>query len=126
MKNFIDKKFNYAVVGASSDEEKYGYRALKDLLTGGYKVFPVNLKGGEILEQKVYKNLSAIKDRVDVVIFLVPPIVTLEVLAEVKSLGIKKVWFQPGSESDEAENFCKNNNIEYISKACIMIEREMI
>jgi predicted CoA-binding protein len=28
----IDKKFTYAVVGASNNEEKYGHKVFKDLL----------------------------------------------------------------------------------------------
>jgi predicted CoA-binding protein len=30
-------------------------------------------------------------------------------LEEIKELGIKKVWFQPGAESDEAIEFCIRN-----------------
>jgi predicted CoA-binding protein len=37
-------------------------------------------------------------------------------------LNIRNVWFQPGSESEEAVDFCKKNNINYVAKACIMID----
>lgn len=45
----IDKNFIYAVVGASNNEEKYGYKVFKDLLDAGYKVLPINPSEKEIL-----------------------------------------------------------------------------
>lgn len=124
MNNFIHKDYVYAVVGASQDPEKYGNKVYKDLLDGGYKVFPVNPKGGELYGNKVYKELSEIQEKVDVVDFVVPPQIAITVLATVKELGIQKVWLQPGSESDEAIKYCEENGIECIYGACIMVERK--
>jgi len=118
----IIKKDKVAVVGASGDISKYGYIASKDLIEKGYDVFLVNPKTKEILGQPVYEKISDIDSTIDLVIFVVPPAVTLKVLKEVKELGIKKVWMQPGSESSEAIKFCSDNNIECIHNACIMMK----
>jgi uncharacterized protein len=91
----INKDFIYAVVGASNNEEKYGYKVFKDLLEGGYKVIPINPNEKEILETQVYPTLSATKQKIDVVIFVTPPVVTEKVLEEVNTLAIKNVWMQP-------------------------------
>ncbi len=120
----INKNYNYVVVGASENQEKYGFKVLADLKSAGYKVFPVNPKAGELLGLKVYKSLSEISKNIDVVIFVVPPKVGEQVILEVKNLGIKKVWLQPGSESQKIIDFCKENGIECIHNACIMIERK--
>jgi len=40
-----------------------------------------------------------------------------------KRLGIRKVWMQPGSESETALNFCKENSIEVVHGVCVMVER---
>ncbi|MEI6117733.1 MAG: CoA-binding protein [bacterium] len=119
----INKNFLYAVVGASNNEEKYGYKVFKDLLDAGYKVLPIHPSEKEILGEKVYTNLSEVKEKIDVVIFVTQPKVTEKVLEEVKSLGIKNVWLQPGAQSDAAIQFCKKNTIECIHDACIMIQR---
>ena len=119
----IDKNNLYAIVGASSNEEKYGFKVAQDLLSGGYRVALINPKGGEILSQPVFKSLSLLPRKPDVVIFIVPPAVALETLAEVKALGINKTWFQPGSESAAALEFCAQHGIEAVSGACIMIQR---
>lgn len=64
------------------------------------------------------------KKNIDVIVFVTQPVVTEKVLEEAKTLGIKKVWLQPGAQSDKAIQFCKENAIECIHDACIMIQRK--
>lgn len=120
----IDKNKTYAVVGASDNQEKYGFKVLNDLVQGGYRVFPVNPKGGEILGLKVYSEIKDIPEKVDYVIFVVPPEITKKVLVDILDLGIKDIWLQPGSESQEVIEYCQNNNLNCIHDACIMVERK--
>lgn len=112
-----DKK--YAIVGASNNKEKYGYKVLKNLMKKGFNVVPINPYEEKILKLKVFKMLSEIEN-VDTVIFIVPPPITEKILKDVKSLNIKNVWMQPGSESNKAIQFCKENNINYVANVCIM------
>lgn len=120
----INKDFIYAIVGASNNIEKYGYKVLKDFLEWWYKVIPINPNEKEILGKKVYPTLSATKQKIDVVIFVTPPIVTEKVLEEVKELKIQNVWMQPWAESNVAIEFCEKNWIECIHNACIMIQNK--
>ncbi|MDR0282941.1 MAG: CoA-binding protein [Candidatus Peribacteria bacterium] len=119
----ISKSFIYALVGASNAPEKFGNKIFLDLTEAGYKIIPINLKETEIAGIKAYPNLSSVKTQIDVIIFVVPPQITLEVLKEVKKMNIKNIWMQPGSESDEAIAFCAEHNINCIHNACMMIER---
>ena len=119
----IDKTLTYAVVGASNSTWKYGHKVLKDLKQAGYSVIPINPHESEILGLKSYETLAESPVKIDVVIFVVPPSVTEEVLKSVKKLGIKQVWMQPGSESEKAIEFCKQNGINYTANACIMVQR---
>lgn len=119
----ISKDFTYAVVGASNNEEKYGYKVLKDLHDAGYKVIPVNLKEDEILGIKVAHSLKDIKEAVDVIVTVVPPQVTLQIVKEAKKLGINNIWMQPGSENAEAIEYCNKNGMSCINSACIMVQR---
>lgn len=123
MTEFIDKNYTYAIVGASENPDKYGYRVLDDLSSAGYNVIPVNPKGGEILGKKAYFTLGSIKEKVDIAVMLVPPNISEIVLNGIKELGIKKVWFQPGSESTAAIEYCEANGIDCVYNHCIMVER---
>ncbi len=119
----INRKYLYAVVGASKNEEKYGFQVLRDLNNANYNVVPINLREKEMLGLKVYHRLQEVESKIDVVIFVVPPQITLKILEDVFRLGVKKVWMQPGSESREAIKYCENHQIECITNACIMIKK---
>ena len=123
IKDFLNKTNVFAVVGASRDQSKYGHQVYRDLRDAGYKCYPVNPSADEILGDKCYSSLDSLPEKPQVVVFVVPPTVTNQILKICKKLGIKKVWMQPGSESDTALNFCKENNIEVVHEVCVMVER---
>lgn len=118
----ILKNKKIAIIGASSDISKYGYIISKNLIEKEYEVYLVNPKRKEILGKEVYPNLKSINKKIDLVIFVVPPKITLEILKQVKELKITEVWMQPGSESIQAINFCKENNIDCTHNLCIMMK----
>ena len=120
---FLDKKNVFAVVGASRNPEKYGHQVYKDLRNAGYRVYPVNPNTNEILGDNCYPSLQALPVKPDVVDLVVPPKVTEQVVKTCKRLGIKKVWMQPGSESEPAISFCKENGIDVVHGVCVMVER---
>jgi hypothetical protein len=123
IKAFLDKKNVFAVVGASRDPRKYGYQVYKDLRSAGYKVYPVNPNAQEILGNKCYSSLESLPVKPDVVDIVVPPKVTEHTVKTCQKLGIMKVWMQPGSESEKAIKFCKENSIAVVHGVCVMIER---
>lgn len=125
LRGLIDKKYRYAVIGASRDESKYGHKVLKDLKSAGYLVTPVNLREKNILGLKAYPNLSSIPEiqKPDVVITIVPPAATEKVISEAIELGIDKFWLQPGSESEQAIQLAEDSGAEIVHSACIMVER---
>lgn len=118
----IDPKLTYAVIWASNNTDKYGHKVFKDLIEKWFNVVAINPNEEKILWRSVYPTLSKYKWKIDVAIFVLSPKFSLPVLEEIKVLWIKKVWFQPGAESDKAIKFCKKNDIEYIINACIMIQ----
>lgn len=120
---FLDKKNVFAVVGASRNPQKYGFQVYKDLWNAGYRVYPVNPNTNEILGDKCYPSLHGFPVKPDVVDLVVPPKVTEQVVKTCKRLGIRKVWMQPGSESEPAISFCKENGIDVVHGVCVMVER---
>ncbi len=118
----IKKEDVVAIVGASSDSEKYGNIVMRDLIGKGYNVVPINPKEEFILDKKVYHSILDVEGGVDAVIFVTKPEVTRHVLEDVLRAGIKRVWMQPGSESEEAIEFCKKNGIECVHNSCIMLQ----
>jgi hypothetical protein len=123
IEEFLKKSNVFAVVGASRDPRKYGHQIYRDLRTAGYTVYAVNPNADEILGDKCYPSVESLPQMPQVVDLVVPPKVTNQIVKTCKKLGIRKVWMQPGSESETALNFCKENNIEVVYGVCVMVER---
>jgi predicted CoA-binding protein len=121
VKNFLQQK-SFAVVGSFRDETKFAYKIFRDLIGKGYEVFPVNPQVSEVDGRICYKSISAIPCHIDVANIVTPPVVTESILKECLQKGIRKVWLQPGAESQAAINFCKDNNIDIIHRVCVMME----
>ncbi|MBN2239200.1 MAG: CoA-binding protein [Dehalococcoidales bacterium] len=107
----------FAIIGATANEEKNGNKIFKNLKNRGYEVYPVNPRLDELDGDKVYHTLSDIPVKVDVVDFVVPPAVTEETLKECKKLGLTRIWLQPGSESDNAIQYCLDNGMQVLYDA---------
>ena len=121
---FLDKKNTFAVIGVSKNPRKYGNIVYRDLKSAGYKVYPVNPNVDKISEDKCYSSLKDLPELPDVVDIVVPPKITESIVKEISKLGIKKIWMQPGSESEKAIKFCKENNIQALHNMCVMIKRK--
>lgn len=122
IETFTDKRNVIAVVGASRNKEKYGYKVFMQLLKDGYKVYPINPHADEIEGVKCYPALSYLPEKPDVVITVVNPDVTKLVVKEAINLGIKKIWMQPGSESKEAIEEAKKHGVKVISEMCFVVD----
>ncbi len=60
----------------------------------------------------------------DLVVFIVPGSVGIKILKEIAGRKIRNVWFQPGAESEEIEEFCKKHGLNANFHSCIMISEE--
>ena len=90
---FLFRPRSVAVIGASHNPKKIGYKILSNILSGGYqgKVYPVNPKGGEILGLKVYRRITEVPGPVDLAVIAVPAQIVPDVLEECGQKGVKAV-----------------------------------
>jgi uncharacterized protein len=110
----------WAVVGVSRDEHKYGsivHRRLKDR---GEEVYPVNPKLPDIDGERCYASLADLPEGVEQIVVVVPPQLTEQVVEEAAGQGIRRVWMQPGSESEAAVEYCHAHGINVVSGRCIL------
>jgi predicted CoA-binding protein len=97
----LEKQKTVAVIGASSDRKKYGNKAVRAYEIIGFKVYPVNPSEDEIEGLKTYKSILDIPDEIDRATMYVPPKVGLKIIEDIAKKGVKELYFNPGSESDE-------------------------
>lgn len=119
--SFLDKVKTIAVVGASRDKEKWGYKVFKTLLEySDVNIYPVNPKADTINGFKVYPSIKKLPEVPDLVVTVVPPEITQEIVEQAKDLDIERIWFQPGSESDKAIEMAEDADMKVYSNFCMV------
>jgi predicted CoA-binding protein len=126
----IDDRIVFVVVGVSRNKEKYGYRVWKSLVEAGFETVAVNPACEAVDGQQCYPSISRVlaqasfRKRVEkiVVVTVVPPVITEQVVEECVNLGITKVWMQPGSESEKSVQLVEGK-MEIQSGACLVVDQ---
>ena len=80
-----------AVIGASHDTDKVGYKILENILLGGYEgaVYPVNPKGGTILDHPVFTSIEEIPGEIDMAIIVIPGKFVFDAVKACSKKGVK-------------------------------------
>ncbi len=91
------------IIGASPKPERYSNKAIIAYLKKGFKVYAVNPKyaGQYIHGVKVCASLDEIRSSIDVAALYVRPHIGITFLDKLAEKGVKKVYVNPGTESDE-------------------------
>ncbi len=92
----------WAVVGASSNRDKYGNKVLRNYLQREMEVYPINPRATEIEGLTSYPSLAAVPAKVQSISVITPPPITEQVVRDAAAAGVKHIWMQPGAESMEA------------------------
>ncbi len=117
-----------AMVGASANQVRPSYFAMKYLLGKGYRVIPINpgQAGGEILGQPCYARLADIPGPVDIVDIFRNSAVALDItkdaIALKDRLGVKVIWMQLGVRNDEAAALAEAAGLKVVMNRCPKIE----
>ncbi len=119
----LDKKV-WAVVGATTNEEKFGYKIYAKLKEEGYEVVGINPNYDLIDADKMYASLDdAMKEhKIECVSVVVPASVSKSVLEKADSLGIPYIWFQPHTYEEEYLKTVETKGIKMVYGQCVLIE----
>jgi len=112
----------WAVVGANNNKDKFGYKIFRFLLDNSeLTVYPVNPGIEEIQGNICYKTLSDLPKKPDVVNLVVPPKVGEQIVRQCAELGIKNIWFQPGSDGASVVSLARELGLNIV-QSCVMVE----
>ena len=112
-----------AVVGASNARHKYGNIILKDLRAKGFTVLPVNPGLDEVEGIACHATVDDAPGPIDIVDFVIPPEMSLEVVRALDPKKYRVLWFQPGS-FDERVLKATEAFEHVVAGPCIMVEAE--
>lgn len=107
------------VLGATTNPERYAFKAVKNLLANGHEVIAYGIKEGQIDGHQITTKLDQYRD-IDTVTLYIGPARQPEYYDYILSLSPKRVIFNPGTENDEFIELCKSKNIE-AEVACTLV-----
>jgi predicted CoA-binding protein len=89
-----------AVVGASSDRNKFGNKALRAFRDEGYTVYAINPNEEAVEGIQTYSSVLDVPGPIDMATVYVQPEVAESLLAEFERKQIPEIWINPGAESE--------------------------
>lgn len=87
-----------AVIGASSNREKFGNKALRAFAQRGYTVVPINPTESEVEGYPAFKSVLDVPGDIDMATLYVPAPVGVRVMDDLAAKGIPEVWLNPGAD----------------------------
>jgi uncharacterized protein len=112
----------WAVVGATDNPEKFGYKIFKFMKESGYEVYPVNPGISVVMGETCYPTLADLPVLPEAVDVVVPPRVGEKVIAMCEELGIQNVWLQPGADAETVIALARGKGLKVVHNACVMVE----
>jgi len=111
----------WAVLGATANTNKFGYKIYMCLKKHGYKVYPVNPNVDNIDGDICYASIAELPEIPGVVDFVVPERVGLAAVAECKEKGVKCLFLQPGADKDSVVEAATAAGLSVI-KNCVLVQ----
>nr|MBI4156465.1 CoA-binding protein [Candidatus Woesearchaeota archaeon] len=128
MKNFFNPR-NVAVIGVSRDQNKVGHVIFRNLIDSDFKgkIYAVNNNAKEILGFKIYKNVSSIKEKIDLAVIATPAETIMNVVKDcnkkrIKNLVIITAGFKEvgnGKLEKKLADYLKKNKIKMVGVNCL-------
>lgn len=119
LENVMLEQKIWAVVGANNNPNKYGNIIYKKLKSRGYEVYPINPKYEKVDGDPCYPDLKSLPRKPDVINMVVTPKRGKAIIEEAAKLGIKNIWFQPGTYDNELLELVNEKGLNAV-QACVL------
>ena len=109
-----------AVIGASSNRQKFGNRALRAFERQGFTVIPINPNQPEVEGHKTYASVLDVPGSIDMATVYVPPRYGVRIMDQLAEKGVPEVWLNPGADGPEVVARARQLGLNTI-QACSII-----
>src|SRR5690606_9884991 len=107
------------VLGASTNPDRYAYKAIHALSAKGHEVVPVGIKKGEVAGIPIQNELVP-HSNIDTITLYVGPQNQQHYFDYILSTNPKRIIFNPGTENPELEKLAESKGIETL-EACTLV-----
>jgi predicted CoA-binding protein len=120
LRSILRETKTIAIVGLSSNPERYSFEVASYLRAKGYRIIPVNPNEIEVLEERAYPSLLDVPDKVDAVDVFRRSEETPEIARQAVAIGAKVLWLQNDIVNDEARRIAEEGGLEVVMGVCLM------
>ena len=114
------------VVGASGNPAKAAHGVPALMQRHGWRIIPVNPRGGMILGERAYPTLAEVPGRVGLVDVFRPSGQAADVARQAVAAGATALWLQLGIFSAEAHAIAEAAGLLYVENRCLAIEQRRL
>jgi predicted CoA-binding protein len=114
------------VVGASAAAAKAAHSVPAHMQRHGWRIIPVNPRGGEILGEQVYRTLGEVGEQVGLVDVFRPSWQAPDIARQAVAAGATALWLQLGIASAEARAIAEAAGLLYVEDRCLAIEQRRL
>jgi uncharacterized protein len=122
IKEIFARSKTIAVVGLSPKPHRASHHVAEYLQEQGYKIIPVYPREEKILDEKVYRTLAEIREKVDVVCIFRKPTEVMPIVEEAIKLRPFAIWMQESVVNVKAKKVAENKGINVIMDKCMFKE----
>lgn len=122
IRDMLDHATTIAIVGLSSERQKASYFVATYLKREGYRVIPVNPRGGTILGETVYPDLKSIPETIDIVDVFRPAAEVPAIVEQAIAIGAKALWTQLRIINFEAAEKARAAGLSVVMDKCVKME----
>jgi predicted CoA-binding protein len=113
------------VVGASNASHKPAHYVPEHMRMHGWRIVPINLRGGTILGQPAYKTLAE-APRPGLVNVFRPSEQTPDIARLAVAAGASALWLQLHIASKESRRIAEDAGLLYVENRCLIIEQRRL
>jgi uncharacterized protein len=117
----LERATTIAVVGASRDPNKAGGSVPAGLQQRGFRIIPINPFADELFGERVYRSLSEVPEKIDIVDVFRPADAAPEIARQAVAVGAKALWLQLDIRSEEARRIAEAAGLDYVEDECTAV-----
>ena len=122
IRDILSRTKTIAIVGLSSERQKASYFVATYLISEGYRVIPVNPRGGTILGETVYPDLKSIPEKVDLVDVFRPSSEVPAIVDQAIEIGAMAVWTQLRIINFDSAEKARAAGLMVVMDKCVKME----
>ena len=116
----MTEKKTVAVIGASSNRNKFGNKALRAFERQGYIVIPINPNESTVEGHKTFASVLDVPGAIDMATVYIHADAGVGVMEQLAKKGVGEVWLNPGADDDEVVERARALGLNVI-QACSII-----